>query len=57
VRARYPEARIVAAYGNTISDLPMLEMSEQPVAVYPDAKLRRVAERRGWRVMPASYRR
>ena len=52
VRARYPDARIVAAYGDTLSDLPMMEMSEQPVAVYPDAKLRRVAEERGWRVMP-----
>jgi HAD superfamily phosphoserine phosphatase-like hydrolase len=52
VRALYPDARIVAAYGDTLSDLPMMEMSEQPVAVYPDAKLRRVAEERGWRVMP-----
>jgi HAD superfamily phosphoserine phosphatase-like hydrolase len=57
VRAFYPDARIVAAYGDTLSDLPMLEMSEQPVAVYPDAKLRRVAEGRGWRVMPQTYRR
>ena len=56
VRFRYPNARIAAAYGDTLSDLPMLEMSEQPVAVYPDRKLRRVAEKRGWRVMPTIYR-
>ncbi len=52
VSALYPDAHIVAAYGDTLSDLPMMEMSEQPFAVYPDAKLRRVAEERGWRVMP-----
>jgi HAD superfamily phosphoserine phosphatase-like hydrolase len=57
IRSRYPDTHIAAAYGDTLSDLPMLEMSEQPVAVYPDAKLRRVAEARGWRVMPATYRR
>ena len=56
VRARFPDARIVAAYGDTLSDLPMLEMSDVPVAVYPDAKLRRVAEKRGWRVIPTNYR-
>jgi len=54
IHARHPDARIVAAYGETLSDLPMLEMSEQPVAVYPDAKLRRVARARGWRVMPTT---
>ena len=56
VRTRYPDFRIVAAYGDTLSDLSMMEMSEQPVAVYPDAKLRRVAEARGWRVFPTTYR-
>ena len=52
IRARYPDARIAAAYGDTLSDLPMLEMSDNPVAVYPDAKLLRVAKEKGWRVMP-----
>jgi len=56
VRARYPDARIVAAYGDTLSDLPMLEMSDAPVVVYPDTKLQRVAEDRGWRVIPTAYR-
>jgi len=49
VRARYSDARILAAYGDTISDLPMLEMSKQPVVVNPDAKLHRVAKEKGWR--------
>ena len=55
VRARYPDARIVAAYGDTLSDLPMLEMSDMPVAVYPDAKLLRVTVEQGWRVIPVIY--
>ncbi len=56
IRTRYPDASIVVAYGDTLSDLPMLEMSDMPVAVYPDAKLLRVAEERGWRIIPTSYR-
>ena len=56
IRARYPDARIVAAYGDALSDLPMMEMSEQPVAVYPDRNLRRVAVKRGWRVKPTICR-
>lgn len=40
-----------AAYGDTLPDLPMLEMSAEPVAVYPDAKLRAVAVERGWRIV------
>ena len=42
---------ILAAYGDTISDLPMLEMSQHPTAVYPDDTLRRVAENRGWYIL------
>jgi len=43
--------RLVAAYGDTEGDVPMLEMSVAPVAVYPDAMLRRVAQARGWRIL------
>jgi HAD superfamily phosphoserine phosphatase-like hydrolase len=42
---------VLAAYGDTISDLPMLEMSENPMATYPDDALRRVAESRGWYIL------
>jgi HAD superfamily hydrolase (TIGR01490 family) len=38
------------AYSDSITDLPMLELVGNPVAVNPDRELRRVAERRGWKV-------
>ncbi len=42
---------IEAAYGDSERDIPMLEMSRHPVAVYPDARLREVAEAHGWRIL------
>ena len=36
------------AYGDSIADLPMLRAVGNPVAVNPDARLRRVARRAGW---------
>mgnify|MGYP000058814374 CR=1 FL=1 len=39
------------AYSDSVSDLPMLELVGNPVAVNPDAELARVAAERGWRVM------
>ncbi|MBA2779160.1 HAD-IB family hydrolase [Billgrantia kenyensis] len=38
-------------YSDSHNDLPLLELVEHPVAVDPDATLREVAERRGWRIM------
>ena len=38
------------AYGDSLSDLPMLESVGHPVAVNPDARLRRVARDRRWAV-------
>ncbi|HSJ54425.1 MAG TPA: HAD family hydrolase [Anaerolineae bacterium] len=35
-------------YTDSISDLPLLERVGQPVAVNPDPRLRRLAQRRGW---------
>ena len=35
-------------YTDSISDLPLLERVGRPVAVNPDLKLKRVAQRRGW---------
>lgn len=43
-------AKLTAAYGDTLPDRYMLEMSEKPVAVAPDPELRAEAQRRGWRV-------
>ncbi|MDP9487530.1 MAG: HAD-IB family phosphatase [Actinomycetota bacterium] len=40
-----------AAYGDTSADIFMLEMSEDPVAVRPDPRLREEALRRGWRTL------
>ena len=39
------------AYSDSASDLPMLRAVGNPVAVNPDAELRAVAEREGWRIM------
>ena len=41
------------AYGDSASDIPMLELSAAAVAVEPDAALRALAARRGWRVLLA----
>ena len=38
------------AYADSLSDLPMLELTGTPVAVNPDARLSQVAGQRGWRV-------
>lgn len=37
-------------YTDSVTDLPLLERVGVPVAVNPDARLRRLASRRGWRV-------
>lgn len=47
-------------YTDSITDLPLLEAVGRPVAVNPDARLRRVALRRGWTIenwMPPAERR
>jgi HAD superfamily hydrolase (TIGR01490 family) len=38
------------AYSDSITDLPMLEVVGNPVAVNPDRDLRREAEKRGWQI-------
>lgn len=38
-------------YSDAVSDLPMLELVGNPVAVNPDTELARIAADRGWRVM------
>jgi HAD superfamily hydrolase (TIGR01490 family) len=40
----------VRLYSDHVSDQPAFEWSNEPVAVNPHAKLRRLAERRGWRI-------
>lgn len=39
------------AYADSASDLALLASVFQPVAVYPDGKLRQIARRRGWEII------
>jgi phosphoserine phosphatase len=50
IRKRLGVERIDVAYGDTSADIPMLEMTHHPVAVYPDDTLKAVAEERGWEI-------
>jgi len=43
--------RVGAAYGDTWADIPILERADQPVAVYPDEKLRAAAIEHGWEIL------
>lgn len=38
-------------YSDSINDLPLLEKVEHPVATNPDATLRAMAQKRGWRIL------
>jgi len=40
----------VRFYSDHVSDRPAFEWSDEPVAVNPHGKLRRLAEQRGWRI-------
>jgi phosphoserine phosphatase len=51
VLSRLGVERVDFAYGDTALDIPLLEHAEHPVAVYPDEKLRTVAQERGWEIM------
>lgn len=39
------------AYSDSVSDLPILELAGNAVAVQPDDKLRTIAAERGWEIM------
>lgn len=45
------DGKLAAAYGDTVSDIPMLELALEPVAVHPDEILRETAVNRGWRIL------
>jgi HAD superfamily hydrolase (TIGR01490 family) len=38
-------------YSDSMNDLPLLERVQHPVATNPDARLRAVAQQRGWRIL------
>jgi len=50
--ARLQQAgQLVAAYGDTARDIPMLELAETAVAVHPDKQLRQAALQNNWRIL------
>lgn len=51
VRAWLGNDELLAAYGDTEGDIPMLRLAAQPVAVCPDAALRAEAVKCGWRII------
>lgn len=51
VRAFIGDNPLIAAYGDTAADAPLLELSQHPIAVAPDEALRNIAKEKGWRVL------
>jgi len=51
VLSRLGVDKVDVAYGDTILDVPMLEHADHPVAVYPDVKLKKIAQERGWEIL------
>ena len=51
VLSRLGVPRVDVAYGDTILDVPLLEHADHPVAVYPEAKLKAIALKRGWEII------
>jgi phosphoserine phosphatase len=51
VLSRLGVDRVDMAYGDTILDVPLLEHSDHPVAVYPDVKLKIYALDKGWEII------
>ena len=44
--------RIVAAFGDTAADIPLLKLADRAVAVAPDRQLQGVAVAEGWEQLP-----
>ena len=40
------------AYADSVSDIPLLELVGNPVATYPDGKLRQFAKDNNWQILP-----
>lgn len=51
VRARLGVDRVDFAYGDTVTDIPMLAFADHAVAVYPDDGLRQAALENGWEIL------
>jgi len=51
VRAHAAGGEVVAAFGDTAADVPLLALARRAVAVAPDAALRKEAVARGWEIL------
>jgi len=51
VSRRAAGGEILAAFGDTAADIPLLAAARRAVAVAPDARLREEAKRRGWEIV------
>lgn len=53
IRAAYPDVdwQTSKAYADSGYDLPLLQLVGEPIAVHPDADLRRHAEAQGWEIL------
>ena len=45
------DGKILSAYGDTAADIPMLQICDEAVAVFPDKALRKTAVANHWRIM------
>jgi len=52
VRAAAAGGAVLAAFGDTAADIPLLRLAERPVVVAPDRALERVALAEGWESLP-----
>jgi len=46
-----PDETFITMYSDSASDVDLFDVSDDAVAVHPSAKLRRMAESRGWRIV------
>ena len=51
IRSRGAQWRDCSFYTDSVNDLALLESVADPVAVNPDRRLRRIASKRGWRIL------
>ena len=52
VRAAAAGGAVLAAFGDTAADIPLLRLAARPVVVAPDRALQRVALAEGWESLP-----
>jgi phosphoserine phosphatase len=52
VRAAAAGGAVLAAFGDTAADIPLLRLAARPVVVAPDRALERVALAEGWESLP-----